>query len=494
MKNLRELLKDITILELKGDLDVFISSVSLNSKTIEKGALFVALVGTLTDGHKYIEDSIEKGATVIIHQNDLDEYKDGVTYVKVVDSHETIGLIASAFYDHPSESLKLIGVTGTNGKTTVVTLLHQLFLNIGHRAGMIGTVVNKINDKSFETERTTPDPVTLNKLLKEMVDAECNYCFMEVSSHSVSEKRVAGLIFAGGIFTNLTLDHLDYHKTIENYRDAKKMFFDTLTVDTFALSNIDDENGDYIISETKAKKYFYGFKKEADFDERLETKLIGEFNQYNILAIYAASVLLDEDRGLVRSEIKKLEPVAGRFQYVKGENGVVGVVDYAHTPDALENVLKTANGLREPKVADTWYPQNLRIPGIRRFGRIISVFGCGGDRDKSKRPIMAKIGYDMSDILILTSDNPRTENPESILDDMVVGLPEGYEKLHYAENIQQKKVYRISDRHEAIQKACELAQSGDYILLAGKGHENYQEVNGVKNHFDDLEELNNFLK
>jgi UDP-N-acetylmuramoyl-L-alanyl-D-glutamate--2,6-diaminopimelate ligase len=330
---------------------------------------------------------------------------------------------------------------------------------------MIGTVVNKINDTSYEAERTTPDAIALNKLLKDMVDEGCDYCFMEVSSHAVSEKRISGLYFSGGVFTNLTLDHLDYHKTFEEYRDAKKAFFDSLSEDAFTLSNIDDENGKYMLRDTHAQKYFYSLKEEADFSERLETKLIGEFNAYNALAIYATAVLLDEDRGKVRELIKNLEPVAGRFQYIKSGNDITGIVDYAHTPDALENVLKTVNEMKKD-------------------GKVISVFGCGGDRDKTKRPIMARIGYDMSDILILTSDNPRTEKPEDILADMQKGI----------ESLDQSKVHTISDRLEAIQKAVSLAQSGDYILLAGKGHETYQEVNGVKNHFDDMEELKKCFK
>jgi UDP-N-acetylmuramoyl-L-alanyl-D-glutamate--2,6-diaminopimelate ligase len=472
MKKLSELLRDILILDSRGNLDVGVASVSLNSKTLEKESLFVAIVGSLTDGHKYIDNAIENGATVIVYQNNLENFKESITYIKVADTHEVVGLIASAFYDYPSESLKIVGVTGTNGKTTIATLLYQLFLNLGYRVGLISTVANKINEKGTEAERTTPDAVSLNKLLKEMVDAECTFCFMEVSSHSVSEKRIAGLTFAGGIFTNLTLDHLDYHKTIENYRDAKKAFFDSLPEDAFVLSNSDDTNGTYMLSETKARKYFYGFKHkdgiEPDFTEHLETKLIGEFNQYNMLAIYAAAVLLDEDRGLVRQEIKNLEPVAGRFQYVKGENGVIGIVDYAHTPDALENVLKTIHKLRSV------HPEH----------KIISVFGCGGDRDKTKRPIMAKIGYDLSDIVILTSDNPRTENPDTILEDMKAGLPpkQGLGK-------DNKSVYIISDRHEAIKKAIQLAQPGDYLLLAGKGHETYQIIGDEHLHFDDMEEV-----
>jgi len=465
MKILSELLEDVPILETHGNLDARVSSVSLNSKEIEPHAIFVAIKGNVVDGHSFIDEVIEKGATTIVFEKDPKEFKNGVTYIKVQDTHSIVGLIASNFYNNPSRKMKLVGVTGTNGKTTTATLLHKLFINLGYKSGMIGTIGNKINDKFLETTRTTPDPVTLNKILALMVDNGCEYCFMEVSSHSVSEKRISGLSFAGGIFTNLTLDHLDYHKTIENYCDAKKNFFDILPATSFAIANIDDGNGEYMLSTTKARTYTLSLKKEADFNERLETKLLGEFNAYNVLGVYAAAVLLGQDKEKVKEAIKNLEPVAGRFQFIKSTNNITGIVDYAHSPDALDNVLKTANE-------------------IKSNGRIIAVVGCGGDRDKSKRPIMAKIGYDMSDILILTSDNPRTEKPEDILSEMQKGLP--LEALD--------KVEIIIDRHVAIQRACELAKSGDYILLAGKGHENYQEINGIKNHFDDMEELQKYLK
>lgn len=399
----------------------------------------------------------------------------GITYIKVKDTHEAVGIISSNFYGNPSSLLKLVGVTGTNGKTTTVSLLHQLFRDLGYKAGMIGTVVNKINDKSYEAIRTTPDPVILNKLLSEMADDGCEYCFMEVSSHSVVEKRIAGLKFVGGIFTNLTLDHLDYHKTMENYRDAKKEFFNILPIVSFALANIDDSYGEFMVSPIKAKKYTYSLKKEADFNERLETKLLGEFNAYNILAVYGTAKLLLKDKlsaeggtkleKNIKDIIKNLEPIPGRFQYIKNDTGVIGIVDYAHTPDALENVLRTANQMKGN-------------------GKLIAVVGCGGDRDRSKRPIMAKIGYDLSDILILTSDNPRTESPCDILEEMHKGI----------EGLPEEKVYIIEDRHVAIEKACFLALPGDIILIAGKGHENYQEVNGIKTYFDDMEELKKYLK
>lgn len=484
MKILSELLEDLKVLESHGNIDASVSSISLDSRIIEPHGLFVALAGNVLDGHTFIDEVVEKGATTIVYEKDIKEFKQGITYIKVADTHYAVGIIASNFYDNPSRKLKLTGVTGTNGKTTTVTLLHQLFRNLGYKAGMIGTVVNKINDSSYEALRTTPDPVTLNELLARMVDNGCEYCFMEVSSHAVSEKRIAGLSFVGGIFTNLTLDHLDYHKTLENYKEAKKGFFEILPASGFALTNIDDSDGLIISNTTKAKKYTYGLKNSADFSERLETKLIGEFNLYNVLAVYGTAILLEQDRaksdkvGLpdsfikefrekVKEIIKTLDSVPGRFQYIKSEEGITGIVDYAHTPDALENVLKTIVDMKKNK------------------GKVISVVGCGGDRDKSKRPIMAKIGYDMSDILILTSDNPRTEKPEAILEEMKKGL-EGL----YLEG----KVYVITDRGDAIERACKLAQTGDFILIAGKGHETYQEVNGIKTHFDDLEELQKYLK
>jgi UDP-N-acetylmuramoyl-L-alanyl-D-glutamate--2,6-diaminopimelate ligase len=510
MKKLSELLQDVHIITSQGPSDIEIPQISFSSKDIEKGGLFVALVGEVADGHNYISSAIDAGAKVIVYEKDLEELKDNVTYIKVADTHEAITIMAANFYDHPSESIKVVGVTGTNGKTTIATLLYQLFLNMGHRVGLLSSVVDKINGTAIDTGRatpTTPDAINLNKLLRQMVDAECTHCFMEVSSHSLSVGRFKDFTFAGAIFTNLTLDHLDYHKTMENYRDAKKILFDMLPEEAFALSNIDDPYGEYILRDAKAKKYFYGFQNkdgvEPDFGEHLETKLIGDFNQYNVLAVYGAAVLLDEDRGLVQKEIKNLEPVNGRFNYFKSPSGVTGIVDYAHTPDALENVLKTVNSLRDS--AQALLVQNAEIktnsPKQGLGPRIISVFGCGGDRDKSKRPIMARMGYDMGDILILTSDNPRTEDPESILKDMVTGLLEEFQEADLRgpgpfsfTSYKSKYVYVLADRHKAIQKACELAQPGDYILLAGKGHETYQIVGTEHLHFDDMEEIKKYLK
>ena len=472
MKILSEILEDIKILESHGNLEAKVSFVSLNSKEIEPHSVFVAIIGNIVDGHTFIDEVIGKGATTIIHEKEITDFKSGVTYVKVADTHSAVGIIASNFYGNPSRKMKLVGVTGTSGKTTTATLLHQLFRELGYKVGMMGTVVNKINDSETEAHRTTPDAVTLNKLLAEMVDNGCEYCFMEVSSHSVSEKRIQGLSFAGGIFTNLSLDHLDYHKTFNEYCDAKKGFFDMIPASGFAIANIDDEKGEYMLSTTKATKYTLSLKKEADFNERFESNLIGEFNAYNILGVYATAVLLGQDKEKIKEIIKILKTVPGRFQYVKGEDGIIGIIDYAHKPDALENVLKTANQMKGK-------------------GKLICVVGCGGNRDRSKRPIMAKIGYDMSDILILTSDNPRTEKPEDILEEMQKGLPKNAEVEHLSGQGQSlyKKVYIIENRHKAIEKACSLALAGDIILIAGKGHETYQEVNGVQTHFDDMEEL-----
>ncbi|MCC6323994.1 UDP-N-acetylmuramoyl-L-alanyl-D-glutamate--2,6-diaminopimelate ligase [Candidatus Nomurabacteria bacterium] len=489
MKNLIEIVADIKPLEVKGSLDTVISGVYISSNLIVEGGLFIAIVGEKADGHNFINEAIEKGARAIVYEKDLIECKDGVTYIKVTDTHEASGYIASAFYNYPSKKLKLVGVTGTNGKTTIATLLHQLFRNLGFKSGMMGTVVNKINDIEVEATLTTPDPITLNQTLATMADAGCEYCFMEVSSRAISIKRIAGSQFAGGIFTNLTHDHLDFHNTMEEYAKVKQEFFTNLPSSCFALSNLDSEYGEYMLESTKAKKYFYSREAHStssgqhfQFTGNVETKLIGDFNQSNVLAILGTAVLLGIDDKVAREEIKKLDPAPGRFVSFTSPTGVTGIVDYAHTPDALENVLKTIQNLRP---ADVGRLQEQTSDVCK----IITVVGCGGDRDKAKRPIMAKIAYDLSDILIMTSDNPRTEKVEDILNDMQKGLPDLAQGLSL-----RQKVYVISDRHLAIQKACELAKSGDYILLAGKGHENYQEVNGAKTHFDDMEELKNCFK
>lgn len=369
-------------------------------------------------------------------------------------------------YGNPSKKLKIIGVTGTNGKTTVATLLYRVITELGYKAGLISTVENIIVKEIKQATHTTPDSISLTKLFAEMAEKGCQYVFMEVSSHALDQNRVAGIKFTGGIFTNLTHDHLDYHKNFENYFKAKKKFFKMLPKNAFALSNIDDNYGKAMLDNITAKKYTYGFKNKADFNETLETKLIGEFNAYNTLAVYAAAILLGEDKIKVKEIIRNLEPVEGRFNYAKSSSGVTGIVDFAHTPDALENVLKTIQKMKKDNQ------------------KIISIFGCGGDRDPLKRPMMTKIVYEMSDVIIPTADNSRSEDIEKIFEDMKKGLP----------NETTKEVYFIANRSEAIKKACELAKTGDYILLAGKGHEKYQEIKGVKNYFNDMEELQKFLK
>ena len=473
--NLKDLLVNIDVLDTKGDLDCQILGLSISSNSVEEGHIFFALVGEKTDGHLYIDSAIKNGTKVIVCEKFPENILDEIVYIKVKDSKKALAIIASDFYENPSSSFKLLGVTGTNGKTTVATLLYNLFSKLGYKCGLISTVGDKVIDKDTMTKRitfTTPDSISLNKMFAEMRDAGCTYVFMEASSHALEFERMNGVVFAGGIFTNLTHDHLDFHKSFENYRDAKKKFFNILPENTFALSNIDDPSGEYVLRDTKAKKYFYGLKDSPsntsghnpEFTGDFETKLIGEFNMYNMLAVYATAVLLGQDKEKVKDIIKNLDGAPGRFESIKSNTGVTGVVDYSHTPDALENVLKTIHQIV-----------------VKPLSKIITVVGCGGDRDKAKRPVMAKIGYDLSDILILTSDNPRTEKAEDILNDMRVGIS----------SMPQEKVYVISDRHEAIEKACELAKHGDYILLAGKGHEDYQEINGKKTHFSDMEELKN---
>lgn len=370
------------------------------------------------------------------------------------------------YYGNPSKKLKIIGVTGTNGKTTIATLLYKVATELGYKAGLISTVENIVVKEIKQTTHTTPDSISLIKLFAQMVKAGCQYIFMEVSSHALDQNRVAGIKFTGGIFTNLTHDHLDYHKNFENYFKAKKKFFKMLPENAFALSNTDDKYGNAMLDSIKAKKYTYGFKNKADFNERLETKLIGEFNAYNTSAVYATMILLGKDKLKIKEIMKNLEPVEGRFNYIKSSSGVTGIVDFAHTSDALENVLRTIQAMR------------------KKNQKIISLFGCGGDRDSLKRPIMTKIVYEMSDIIIPTADNSRSEDIEKIFEDMKKGLP----------NEITKELYFIADRSKAIKKACELAKPGDYILLAGKGHEKYQEIKGVKFYFNDMEELKKFLK
>lgn len=454
-----------------------IVNVCFDSRKVQKGSVFVAQVGVHVDGHEYIERAIDMGAVAVVCQKLPDTMREDVSYVLVQDSDTALGVMAANYYGTPSSKLKLVGITGTNGKTTTVTLLYRMFRAYGFRTGLISTIVNRIDDEEIPSTHTTPDALALNELLSRMVSAGCEYCFMEVSSHSIVQQRIAGLSFAGGIFSNITHDHLDFHKTMANYIAAKKGFFDALPSTAFALTNIDDRNGMVMVQNTNAKVCTYSLQRMADFHTKIIentfqgilleingrevwTRLVGRFNAYNLSAIFGTAVLCGIPEEEALRLLSTLDAAEGRFQYVSGK-GITAIVDYAHTPDALENVLGTINDIRKSSQ------------------RLITVVGCGGDRDKTKRPEMAKIACALSDRIILTSDNPRTEDPESILDDMESGL-EASAKCNSV---------RITDRRQAIRTAVMMAQEGDIILVAGKGHEKYQDVNGVKHHFDDTEEL-----
>ncbi|MBR6928849.1 MAG: UDP-N-acetylmuramoyl-L-alanyl-D-glutamate--2,6-diaminopimelate ligase [Bacteroidales bacterium] len=480
---IKDILTNCNLLEIVGEKDVDVVDITFDSRKVNKGTLFFAVKGTQVDGHDYIEGAIEKGATVIVCEKLPRKKAENVTYVKVDNSAYVLGVGASNFFGNPSEQLKLVGVTGTNGKTTIATLLYRLFTEAGYNCGLLSTIENIINREVIPSTHTTPDPIELNTLLQQMVDAGCEYAFMEVSSHSVAQDRIAGLHFAGGIFTNLTHDHLDYHKTMANYRNAKKRFFDLLPQSAFALTNLDDKNGAFMLQNTRARKLSYALKHDADFKgvvmeshfdgmllkvngTEVYTQLVGGFNASNLLAIYGAATALGFDKDELLMEISKLRGANGRFDMVHSEKGIVGIVDYAHTPDALENVLVTINEVRCHKET------------------LITVVGCGGNRDTTKRPEMAAVAVKLSDRVILTSDNPRNEDPDEIIRQMKAGVPEA----------DQGKVLSITNRREAIRTAVALAKRGDIILLAGKGHENYQEINGVKNHFDDKEVLSEALK
>ena len=473
---LNDLLKNLSGFQLEGPDTIEILGIHSDSRKIEKGFIFVAIKGTQSDGHDFMENAIQNGASVIVCETLPEKIHENITYIKVKDSAEALGKLASAINGNPSEKLILVGVTGTNGKTTVATLLYHLFRKFGYNAGLISTVCNYINDNEIPATHTTPDPVELNNLLAEMLENGCEYVFMEVSSHAIDQKRIAGLHFKGGIFTNLTRDHLDYHKTFEAYRDAKKGFFDQLPAEAFALTNADDKNGMFMLQNTKATKYTYSLQTLADFkgkileshfdgalmlinNKEINTQFVGKFNAYNLLAVYGASVLSGKNPEDVLLILSTLTSVSGRFQTIRSPKGYTAIVDYAHTPDALTNVL---NAIHEV---------------LGGNGQVITVVGCGGNRDKGKRPIMAKEAVRLSDRVILTSDNPRFEEPQDIINDMVEGL----------DVVEQKKAICITDRREAIKTACLLAQSGDVILIAGKGHEDYQEIKGVKYHFDDRE-------
>lgn len=479
MRKLGDILLDLNPLELIGNKNISLSGLVFDSRKVEKGFLFVATKGTMVDGHHYITTAIEKGALCIVCEDIPKKIKANICYIKVKDSQESLGIIADNWYNNPSRKLKLIGVTGTNGKTTTASLLYKLFSDMGYSCGLLSTIENKIESQTFKATHTTPDALQINELLNEMVAVGCSYCFMEVSSHALIQKRTAGLKFSGGIFTNLSHDHLDFHKTIAKYIKAKKSFFDNLPKSAFALTNIDDKNGLVMLQNCKATKHTYSIKNLADFKGKVienqlsglhmqidghdvYCRLVGLFNAYNLLAIYGTARLTGETEEYILPALSNLESVAGRFDYQQSTDGIMAIVDYAHTPDALENVLETINQLQNEN------------------GKIITVVGAGGDRDKSKRPEMAKIAARLSDRLLLTSDNPRSENPEAILADMQSGLNEE----------QQRRSLIIENREEAIKTAFFLAQKGDIILIAGKGHETYQEIKGVRYHFDDKEVIN----
>ena len=483
MKLLKDILYKAGLIEVVGSTNVAIMSISFDSRKIEKDSLFVAVKGTLSDGHKYIDDTILKGAIAILCEVIPSTINEKVTYIKVKDTTVALGIIAGNFYDNPSEIIKLVGVTGTNGKTTTVTLLFNLFKKLGYKVGLLSTVKNQINNDIIPATHTTPDAIQLNVLLRQMLDKGCTHCFMEVSSHAIVQNRISGIHFVGGVFTNITHDHLDYHKTFDEYIKAKKRFFDSLGSDAFALTNKDDANGEVMLQNTKATKKTYSLRSMADFkckvvenqfsglllnidNNEVWTKLIGSFNAYNLLAVYATAILLKEDKTNVLTTLSSLSSVEGRFQYVRTDDGIIGIVDYAHTPDALINVLKTIADIRTGNE------------------QVITVVGCGGDRDSAKRPIMAKIACDLSNKVILTSDNPRSEDPDAIIKEMQAGV----------DAVNNKKTISITDRSEAIKTACSYAKQGDIILVAGKGHEKYQEIKGVKHEFDDMLVLQENLK
>ncbi len=474
---LSKLLTNVKPIACKGDVDIEIKGVNIDSRKIENGHLFIAMKGTQVDGHKFISKAIELGAVAILLEDMPEVLDDKVTYIQVASTEEDAGKVATMFYGDPSHKLKLVGVTGTNGKTTIATLLYRMFREFGYKVGLLSTVCNYINDEEYPASHTTPDPIELNCLLAKMVDEGCEYAFMECSSHAIHQHRIGGLDFVGGIFTNLTRDHLDYHKTFENYRNAKKMFFDGLSKNAFAITNADDKNGMIMVQNTKATVKTYSIKRMADFRAKIlechfegmyleidgkevGVQFIGKFNVSNLLAVYGAAIMLGKKPEEILIAMSTLKSVNGRLEPIQSPKGFTAVVDYAHTPDALENVLNAIHDVLDGK-----------------GGHVITVCGAGGHRDKGKRPLMAQEAVKQSDTVILTSDNPRDEEPQAIIDDMLAGL----------DTTQRKKVLTIVDRKEAIRTAAMMAKKGDVILVAGKGHENYQEINGVKHHFDDHE-------
>ncbi|MCX2451238.1 UDP-N-acetylmuramoyl-L-alanyl-D-glutamate--2,6-diaminopimelate ligase [Pedobacter sp. PLR] len=475
---LQDVLYGIAITNLVGSTNREITALVFDSRQVVKDAVFFAIKGTLSDGHKYIENTIQAGASVIVCEQIPAQTVPGVVYIQVDNSSVALGEMAANYYGNPSSKLKLVGITGTNGKTTIATILFKLFRTLGYHVGLISTVQNHIDDLVIPATHTTPNPLALNQLLQQMVDAGCEYCFMEVSSHAVVQHRIEGLSFVGGVFSNISHDHLDFHKTFDNYIKAKKAFFDGLPSDAFALTNLDDRNGMVMLQNTRATKMTYALKQLASFKAKviensfnglhLEIdeadvffKLVGSFNAYNLLAVYGTAVLLGEEKLEVLTALSNLTGAEGRFDYITSSNQIIGIVDYAHTPDAVQNVLSTIHDIR------------------KGTEQVITIIGCGGDRDRTKRPVMAQVACDWSDKVILTSDNPRSENPQSIVEEMEKGVSP----------TNKRKTLSIVDRREAIKTACHLAKPGDIILLAGKGHEKYQEINGVRYHFDDKEIL-----
>ena len=479
---LSELLRNILPTSIKGDAGIDITGIDIDSRQVGKGFLFVAMRGTQVDGHQFIPKAIAQGATAILCETLPDSLVEGVTYVTVESTEQCVGPVATTFYGDPSRQMRLVGVTGTNGKTTIATLLYNMMRKMGHRCGLLSTVCNYIDGEAVPATHTTPDAIQLNRLLARMADAGCEYVFMECSSHAIHQHRIGGLHFTGGIFTNLTRDHLDYHGTFENYRDAKKMFFDNLPKGSFAIINADDKNGMFMVQNTKAQVKTYSTQGMADYRARLlechfegmyleidgkevGVQFIGKFNVSNLLAVYGAARMLGKSADDILVVMSTLQSVSGRLQPVRSPEGYTAIVDYAHTPDALDNVLRAIHEVLAGK------------------GKVITVCGAGGNRDKGKRPLMAREAVRQSDRVIITSDNPRFEEPQAIIDDMLAGLTPQ----------QMRKVVAITDRREAIRTACLMAQRGDVILVAGKGHENYQEICGVKHHFDDREELENIF-
>ncbi|GAA4765458.1 MULTISPECIES: UDP-N-acetylmuramoyl-L-alanyl-D-glutamate--2,6-diaminopimelate ligase [Flavobacterium] len=480
---LKEVLYKVAIEAVHGSTEVEVNAIHFDSRKIEKDDVFVAIKGTVSDGHDFIDKAISLGASVIVCQELPKNVLSQIVYVVVNDTNEALAHLANNYYDNPSSKLQLIGVTGTNGKTTIASLLYQLFKKAGYKVGLLSTVKILVDEVEYKATHTTPDSLTINYYMNEMVEAGCEYCFMEVSSHGIHQKRTEALDFKGGVFTNLSHDHLDYHPTFAEYRDVKKSFFDHLPKSAFAITNIDDKNGAVMIQNTQAKKLTYALKTYADYkaiilenqlsglqlkinDQEVWTRLIGNFNAYNLLAIYAVAIELGIEKIEALRLLSELESVSGRFQYIVSEGKITAVVDYAHTPDALENVLNTINDIRT------------------KNEKLITIVGCGGDRDRTKRPIMAKIATELSDKVVITSDNPRTEDPQAIIDEMEAGIS--------AENF--KKYVSILDRKQAIKTACQMAEANDIIVIAGKGHETYQEINGVRHDFDDMKIVKEILE